>query len=65
MVPAETPTTSPVVPVPEPIVATAVLLLVHVPPVVASLSEVVVVAQRLAVPDIAAGKGFTVTVTVL
>ena len=37
------------------------VLLLHEPPGVASLSEVVVPAQRLAVPRIAVGNGFTVT----
>ena len=46
-----------------PIVATAVLLLVHAPPVVVLLNDVVAVAQTIAVPVIvpATGSGLTVT----
>ena len=49
-------------------VATAVLLLLHVPPVVASLSDETTDAplkQRLVLPDIAFTAGAAVTVTVL
>ena len=55
VVPADTPVTTPV---PDPIVATAVLLLVQVPPP-ASLSVVVSPAHTFVVPLIAAGSGFT------
>ena len=50
-----------------PIVATAVLLLVHAPPVVVLLNDVVAVAQTIAVPVIvpATGSGLTVTFTVV
>ena len=47
-----------------PVVAIAVAPLLQAPPVVASLSAVVVPVHRLAVPDMAVGKGFTVTVAV-
>ena len=46
-VPAEIPVT---IPVEEPTVAIAVLLLLHVPPVVESISALVEPAQTLAVP---------------
>ena len=61
-VPADTPVTTPELF----IVATAALLLLHVPPVVASLNVVEFPIQTLVVPVIAAtvGKGFTVTVVV-
>ena len=49
-----------IIPVELPAVATDVLLLVQVPPVVASESVVAEPEQILAEPDIAAGKGFTV-----
>ena len=58
-VPADMPDTAPEG---EPTVAIAVLLLLHVPPVVASPSVVVAPAQTLVVPVIAAGAGLTVTV---
>lgn len=61
VVPAATPDTTPELF----IVATEVLLLLHVPPVVASLSEVVDPTQTLVVPSIAPGSGFTVTTVVL
>ena len=61
-VPADTPVRVPVVP-PETMVATPVLTLLHVPPLVPSLSIVVEPWHTLAVPVIAAGNGFTVTVT--
>ena len=48
-------------PVLEPTVATAVLLLVQVPPPVRSLKLVVDPEQTILVPDIATGKGSTVT----
>ena len=58
-VPAVTPVTIPDMP----IVATAVLLLLHVPPVVVLLNVVVAVAQTIAVPVMvpATGSGLTVT----
>ena len=56
------PVTNPVL---VPIVATAVRLLLHVPPGVPSLKVVVSPAHIVVLPDIAAGKGLTVTVTVL
>jgi hypothetical protein len=58
--PGETPVT---VPVDEPMVATALLLLLQVPPEVASVNVVVAPWQRtvpVEAPDIAAGNGFTV-----
>jgi hypothetical protein len=45
-------------------VATAVLLLVHVPPATASLSAVVEATHTNNVPVIVAGEVFTVTVVV-
>ena len=60
-VPADTPVTTPV---PEPTVALLVLLLLQVPPVVASVNAVVKPAHTLVVPVIEAGNGFTVTVIV-
>jgi hypothetical protein len=47
-------------PVPTPIVACAVLLLVHVPPPVASVSIVVEPTHTFVVPPIGAGNGLTV-----
>jgi hypothetical protein len=61
-VPASTP---PTIPVEEPTVALAVVLLVHVPPVVELKSVVVPPAHTLSVPPIAAGRGFTVIDVVL
>jgi hypothetical protein len=58
-VPGVTPDTTP----PVPMVATAVVLLLHVPPKVMSDKEVVVPAQSIATPDIAPGNGFTVNVS--
>jgi hypothetical protein len=55
-VPAATPVTVPVV---DPIVASAVLLLVHVPPVVASLNVSVAPGQIAPAPVIDAGVPFT------
>lgn len=52
------------IPEPVPTVAKPVLLLVHVPPLVASLNVVVRPAQTFTVPVIDAGNGFTVTVEV-
>ena len=61
VVPVASASTSPEL---EPIVATAVLLLLQVPPPDASLSWVNIPAQLLNMPDIAAGKGLTVMVVV-
>ena len=58
VVPADTPVT---VPEAEPMVATAVLVLLQVPPEVASLNVVVKPTHTVEVPEIAAGKGLTVT----
>lgn len=44
--------------------AIAVLLLLHVPPLVALVSVVVLPTQVLAVPAIVAGVAFTVTINV-
>jgi len=52
------------VPVEEPIVATPVLLLLHAPPDVAELSELLLPAQMLVVPVMEAGVLFTVNVVV-
>jgi hypothetical protein len=60
-VPPETPVT---VPDDEPMVATLVVPLVHVPPGEMSVSVVDVPAQIEARPVIAPGSGFTVTVFV-
>jgi hypothetical protein len=60
LVPAATPVTTPEVPT----VATAVLLLLHVPPGVASVNEVVEPAQTDVVPVIAPTEPPTVTTTV-
>ena len=58
-------TTPPVTrPVAEPILAIPEALLLHVPPVVASLNVVVSPEQTLRVPSIAVGDGFTVTTAV-
>jgi hypothetical protein len=59
-VPAATPVTIPV----EPTVAIVVLLLLHVPALVASAKPVVNPVHTTFVPVIAAGNGFTVTVAV-
>jgi hypothetical protein len=61
-VPADTPTTTPDA---EPIVAIAVLLLTHVPPVEAVARGVVRPAHTSRVPVITAGIGFVVTVVVV
>ena len=58
-VPAETPVTTPV---PEPIVATAEVTLVHVPPEGYELNVVVAPVQTLSDPVIAEGAALTVTV---
>ena len=60
-VPAETPVTTP----PALIVATPMDVLLHVPNAVASASVVVKPAHTVNVPVIAAGNGFTVTITLL
>lgn len=62
LVPPPVPVTMPDV---TPTVATAVLLLAHVPPVTASLSVVVVPWQRLPAPAMAVGVRFTVIVAVV
>ena len=59
-VPADTPVTTPV---PGTTVTTVVVLLLHVPPP-ASLNVVVDPTHTDAVPEIAEGNGFTVTVLV-
>lgn len=51
-------------PEPEPIVATVVLLLLHVPPDDASFKVVVAPAQIPVVPVIGDGTGFTVSIAV-
>ena len=61
-VPALTPDATPLK---EPIVATAMLLLLHVPPIVASLSVVVLPTQTAVTPVIAAGSGLTVIIVVV
>lgn len=60
-VPAATPATIPVV---APTVAVAVLLLLHVPPVVVELNVVTAPVHTVEAPDIAAGNGLTVTVAI-
>lgn len=62
VVPAERAVTEPV---PEPMLATAGVLLVQVPPVVVSVSVVSVPVHVVNVPPIAAGKGLTVMVVFL
>ena len=57
-VPDDTPVT---IPVEAPTVATPVLPLVHVPPLVPSLSVVVKPAQTIAVPVMDDGNAYTVT----
>jgi hypothetical protein len=60
------PTATPVAtPVFRPMVAIAVLLLLHVPPASASDNEVVVPTQVFSVPLIAAGNGLMVTTAVV
>lgn len=61
VVPATTPVTIPVV---APTVAIPVLLLVQLPPGVASVRVVVEPAQVIGIPAIATGLGFMVTVLV-
>jgi hypothetical protein len=60
-VPADTPTT---VPEAEPMVATAVLLLLHLQPDVPLLNVVVAPRQRVVVPEMEVGEVFTTTVVV-
>jgi len=60
-VPADTPTRKPDT---EVMVASAVLLLLQVPPPVASVSVIEEPTQTAVGPPIAAGKGFTVTIFV-
>ena len=60
-VPAVIPDT---MPLPEPIVATEVLSLVHAPPADASVKSDVVSAHSVLLPEIATGVGFTVTTVV-
>lgn len=55
--PTATPVTTPVL---DPTVATAGLVLLHVPPGVASVSVTVRPTQTLDGPDMAAGEAFTV-----
>ena len=62
VLPADKPKT---VPEEIPIVATVVSLLVHVPPVMASLKEVVEPGQTVVVPVIGSGPKGAVTVTSL
>jgi hypothetical protein len=61
-VPPATPVTKPD---DEPMVATPALLLTHVPPASALLSNVVAVTQAFSVPVMAAGRALTVTVEVV
>lgn len=60
-VPAVIPDT---IPVPAPTVATAVLLLLHAPPVLVVLKVVVCPTHALVLPVMAAGSGFTVATAV-
>jgi len=53
-----------IIPVPEPTVATAVLVLLHAPPGVASLTVVVAPVHRDKTPEMAAGNGLTVIVVI-
>ena len=59
-VPDDTPVTIPV----DPAVANAVLLLLQVPPLVTSLSEVVRPAQTVLLPEMAVGNALIVTAVV-
>ena len=61
-VPADAPVT---IPDDEPTVATAVLLLLHSPPVTVSANTVVPPGQTCVVPVIVSGSGTTVTCTVV
>ena len=61
-VPASTPVTTPL---PDPTVATATLLLLHVPPGTASAKLDVKPWQTLIVPVIAEGSGLTITTAVV
>ena len=61
----DVPTVKPLtIPVLLPTVATVVLLLLHVPPGVASESDVVLPTHKVFVPDIATGNGVTVSIAV-
>jgi hypothetical protein len=60
--PAATPVTSPVL---DPTVAIPVMVLVHVPPAIPSLTVVVVYGHTSGTPVIAGGVGFTATVKVV
>jgi hypothetical protein len=60
-VPAETPTT---MPVPDPTLATAPSLLLHVPPIVESFKVIVVYTHATLLPKIADGAPYTDTVVV-
>ena len=62
VLPAATPVIEPLA---EPIVAMAVLLLLHVPPVVASVSVVELLLQTVPAPDILPGLGLTVNKAVV
>lgn len=63
---AVVPVVRPVIaPVADPIVATEVVALAHVPPVVASVSVMLAPTHKADGPLIAAGNGFTVTVVFL
>jgi hypothetical protein len=57
--PAETPNAEPVA---DPILTTPAALLLHVPPVVASLTATVLPWQKLKVPDMGAGNELTTIV---
>ena len=61
-VPGEIPETTPVL---IPIVATVVLLLVHIPPPMASVKAVVLLGQSVSMPVMAAGEGFTAIIAVV
>jgi hypothetical protein len=56
-VPELTPLT---IPLPDPMVATDVLLLLHVPPDVVLVNDIVLPAQTLPAPEIEPGEGITV-----
>jgi hypothetical protein len=62
VVPVVTPVT---IPVNDPIVATDVVLLAHVPPIEASVSVIVAPTHTAPGPLIGTGSGLTVTITVL
>lgn len=60
-VPAATPVNTPLV---EPIVPTAILLLLQLPPVIPSINVIVLPEHTVVGPVIGPGAGFTVTVVV-